>query len=245
MHYFGRGIEWRKSAALFAILLSVLVAARIKAEGQNIRYDVKVEKRYFLAEKIPAAFSIINVGPGVVKVKDAAMLKISMELKGPVNGERVEVRKYTYDGRQGVAMGTPPEDRADGMIIWYAPTFVKKPDVSLRTGQSTNKKFDDLLDVFRIEKGAAPGIYTLTVWFDDRQMITKKFRVETDGERTYERLWQMLKSEDETTMKWASHFIFKLYEERALSTIRALLQSSSEPERTWALTILSWHGYIK
>jgi len=227
------------------MLLGALFAASVKAEAQNIRHDIHLEKRYFLGEKIPAAFSITNVGPGVVKVKDAAMLKIRMELKGPINDDGTERRKYTYDGRRGVPVIHEPDDRDDGMTVWYAPTFVKKPDVILRPGQSTSKKFDDLLDAFFIEKGVAPGVYTLTAWFDERQKVVKRFRVEVDGERTYKRLLQMLSTGDETTMNWASYYMFKIDEKRALSVIRPMLQSGNGSERNWAGAVLSSRGYVK
>ena len=96
-----------------------------------------------------------------------------------------------------------------------------------------------------IEKGVAPGVYTLTVWFDDRARVTKKFRVEVDGERTYERLLQMLRTGDETTMNWASYYMLKIDEKRTLSIARQMLESGNESERYWALTVLGSRGHIK
>lgn len=245
-HSFGRGVSWRRLVAVFAVLLSVLLIATSKTEAQSIRYDVQVEKRYLLGDKIPATFSITNTGPRVVKVKDAAMLKISMELKGPINDEGVKKKTYTYDGRGGVPVihepGVGPGGRG---VAWYDPTFVKKPDVSLRTGQSTSMKFDDIFDALFIEHGIAPGVYTLTVWFDERQKVVKKFRVEVEGEKTYARLLQMLGTGDETTMNWASYYMFKIDEKRALSVIRPMLQSENRTEREWAAAVLSSRGYLK
>src|SRR5215213_6839252 len=124
VHYScGRGVSGRKTVVAVAMLLGALFAASVKAEAQNIRHDIHLEKRYFLGEKIPAAFSITNVGPGVVKVKDAAMLKIRMELKGPINDDGTERRKYTYDGRRGVPVNPQAERRHD----WNAG--VLRPDV--------------------------------------------------------------------------------------------------------------------
>lgn len=244
-HLFGRVASWRRPAVVFFMLLTALVVATSKTEAQNIRYDVQIEKRYLLAEKIPAAFSITNIGPGVAKVKDAAMLRISMELKGPINDEGEKRKKYTYDGRGGVPVIHEPTVAPGGGIAWYDPTFVKKPDVILRTGQSTSMKFDDILDALFIEKGVAPGVYTLTVWFDEREKVVKKFRVEVEGEKTYARLLQMLSTGDETTMNWASYYMFKIDEKRALSVIRPMLQSENRTERNWASAVLSSRGYLK
>jgi hypothetical protein len=216
----------------------------VNVEAQSKRYDIKLEKRYFLGEKIPVNFTVTNIGPRKLRVKDIAMSKISMKLRGPINDEGDETRKYTYDGRRGVFVPPPPETSGGDITYWYAPTFVKKPDVFLRSGQSISINFDDLLYAFFIEKGVAPGVYTLMAWFDDRQQVTKKFKVEVEEDRTYERLMQMLRTGDETTMNWASYYMFKIDEKRALSVLRAMLQSDKEAERVGASRILQLRGYI-
>ncbi len=235
----------RSSAIIIAILSSCLFLASSEAAAQDIRYDVKLEKRYYLADKVSVVFSLTNIGPKRITVKDILMSKIRLQLKGPFNDEKTEEREFKFDGSHGVVINMPEEGINYGGLAIISLPLVKKPDVTLRTGQSTGMKWDDLFKNFSAEKGGAPGVYTLTVWFDYRQKVTKKFRVEVDGERTYQRLLQMLRGGDETTMNWASYYLHKIDEKRALGLFRSMLQSDKQWEKDFALKYLGSWGYIK
>lgn len=224
--------------------LALLLALASTAAAQRARYDVLLEKEPALGEKIPITLTVTNTGPGRLKVKDLWMMKIEMRLEGRVHGERVEVLDYSYDGSRGMPVVHEPLETG-GAIIYFAPTYVQKPDLVLATGRKGSMRFQDLHGLFHVSQGIAPGVYKLTVRLDGRTEIRKSFKVVADGERTFELLQQKLRSGVDSEMNWASHFLFKLDEQRALRIVRVMLESGSESERAWAGSVLHSRGYIK
>lgn len=224
--------------------LALLLALAAPAAAQHVRYDVRVAPETPLGEKIPVRITATNTGPGRARVKDLGMLKIEMRLEGRVHGERAGVLRYTYDGSRGVPVVHEPHE-SGGVTLFFAPTFVKKPDLLLATGRLASFRFGDLHNLFHVSHGIAPGTYKLTVRLDGRTEIRKTFKVVADGERTFEFLQQKLRSGVDSEMNWASYFLFTLDEQRALRIVGAMLESGGESERAWARGILHSRKYIK
>ncbi|MDQ3652419.1 MAG: hypothetical protein M3458_19525 [Acidobacteriota bacterium] len=200
----------------------------------DLRLDAQIKKRYLLGEEIPVVFSLINRGADRQKVRDIAMTKFRLTLRGTFDEEEGSaVRERVYDGTHGVGYTSTTQG---GTTEWGT---VNKPDVVLGKGEGTQLEIGNISGMFEdVPSRLNPGNYTLTAEYEDGQKVTRKFKVVVDPEKTVPMLAAKLKSKEDTDRNWAFHHLSRIDEQKLIEVLEEQRHAGDESLRRSAESYL-------